>query len=323
MTPTSAHPAGAPRRLRGGLALAVLVLASLGAYGASVLADRAFFFRDVLHYYWPTRHAANAAWRAFELPEWFSGALMGVPLLGDPHAAVLYPPNLLYLLLSFPRAYAVLLVFHHVLGGLGVYVLARRSTGSAWAALVGGLTFMLSGYVSSLSWAGPLMAGGAYVPWVLVALGWKVGPLHRALAVAVLCALQALSGDPQSVVFSGLAAGALLLWQRPTRERVGVFVGGFALAAALAAVQLVPAWMLLTETTRSAAQAIFATEWALHPARLLELFFALPFGNYFEHPQFWAAFTVQGPANTPFALSIYLGASTAALGLLGVQRQRD
>src|SRR5437660_10112684 len=94
----------------------LLAAASFAVWGSTLVSDRAFFYRDVLHYYWPTRLVANEAWRAGELPLWNRYSMAGVPLLADLHAAILYPPNLLALLMSFPRAYAWLLALHHVAG---------------------------------------------------------------------------------------------------------------------------------------------------------------------------------------------------------------
>ncbi len=301
--------------------LAVCVLASVAVFGAALLGGQSFFYRDVLHYYWPTREAANAAWRTLSLPLWNPFSSGGLPLLADLHSAVLYPPNLLFLPLSFPTAYTWVLCLHHVAGGLGVFTLLRRLTGEPWAGAAAGLTWMMSGYVVSLSHAGPLMAGAAYVPWVLVALTSSLPPARRAVLVALLCAAQALTGDPQAVLFSALAAGCLALWTLP-RAAFAVLGGGLALAGLLAAVQLVPAWLLLPHTLRASPGTGFFLDWTTHPLRLVELLLPSPFGSYLEQPRFWAWFTIEGRGSFPFALSVYLGAASAVLAVLGVARQR-
>jgi hypothetical protein len=301
--------------------LVVCALATVAVFGAALLGGRSFFFRDVLHYYWPTREAANAAWRALSPPLWNPYVSGGLPLLADLHAAVLYPPNLLFLPLPFPTAYTWVLCLHHVAGGLGVFTLLRRLTGEGWAGAAAALAWMMSGYVVSLSHAGPLMAGAAYVPWVLVALTSSLPAPRRAVLVALLGAAQALTGDPQSVLFSALAAGAFALWTLP-RASLAVLAGGLGLGGLLAAVQLVPARLLLAHTLRATPDAAFFREWTTHPLRLAELLLPLPFGGYLEQPQFWAWFTVEGPSNLPFALSVYLGASAAVLALLGLSRGR-
>src|SRR5262249_14807153 len=75
------------------------------------------------------------------------------------------PP--VFSVLSFPQAYAWLLFFHHVAAGGGALVFFRRLGAGRSAAVCGAVVYMLSGYVVGLMNAGSLMAGAAYVPWVL------------------------------------------------------------------------------------------------------------------------------------------------------------
>nr|WP_228530614.1 MULTISPECIES: YfhO family protein [Myxococcaceae] len=166
------------------------------------------------------------------------------------------------------------------------------------------------------------MAGLAYVPWFLVVLSGTARPARRVAGLAALGALQALSGDPQSVLYAALAALAWVATRPAPRERKeGLLVAGagLALAALLAAPQLLPAWNTLRLSTRSAPGADFA-QWTLHPVRLLELFLPFALGGHLETPAFWARFAVEGPAPLPFSLSLYLGAATLPLGLLGLRR---
>src|SRR5262249_60266478 len=119
----------------------------------------------------------------FELPQWAPFAQSGLPFLADIHSGVLYPPHLLYQLLSFPRAYAWLLFFHHVAAGAGALVFFRRLGAGRTAAVCGALVYMLSGYVVGLMNAGSLMAGAAYGPWVLAVLA---GPPRFPVRVPVV-----------------------------------------------------------------------------------------------------------------------------------------
>src|ERR1700687_1391687 len=183
----------------------ILLIASWAIFGRGVVSDQAFFARDVMNYYWPTRQVTAESYRAWEVPQWDPSHQSGVPLLGDIHAAVLYPPTLLYQVLSFPSAYGWLVLFHHFVAGLGLFFFLGRLGFSRLPALAGGLCFLLSGYLVGLANAGPLMAGAAYVPWVLVALSSARPLAQRVALIGVLVALQSLTGDPQSVVFSALA----------------------------------------------------------------------------------------------------------------------
>lgn len=301
----------------------VLLIASWVVFGRGVVSDQAFFARDVMNYYWPTRQVAAESYRAWEIPQWDPSHQSGVPLLGDIHAAVLYPPNLLYQVLSFPRAYGWLVLLHHFAAGLGLCCFLRRLGFSILPALLGALSFLLSGYLVGLANAGPLMAGAAYVPWVLVALSSARPAAQRVALIGVLVALQSLTGDPQSVVFSALAGLLFTILGSDRRGKWNALLGGFTLAAVLSAVQLLPAAELLGLSTRSNPGQGFFRDFAFHPARIAELFFSFPFGRYTDPPFFWAHFAVRGPGALPFALSGYLGISALFVAVLGIQSNRQ
>jgi|GEM_PF-5319222 len=307
----------------GGLvALAVIAVASGLVFGGAVFSDDAFYARDVMNYYWPTRHAAAESYRAGELPQWDYSYQSGVPALGNIHAAVLYPPNALYQWLSFPRAYAWLIWLHHIGAGLGAYVLLRRLGLQLQPAIAGALAFLLSGYLVGLVNAGPLMAGVAYVPWAMALVLDDRAWTWRAGLVGALLAAQAMSGDPQSVLFSAIGCLLLIAFFPAKRLRLGVFLVASALGALLAAAQLLPALELLPLSTRSQPTQQFFTSFSFHPLRLFELVFAFPFGKYVEPPFFWPTFAVQGPGALPFAMSSYLGAAAAVVGFLGIGADR-
>ncbi len=301
--------------------LAVVVATSVLLVGATLLGNEAFFARDVLNYYWPLRTVWVEAVSQGHIPEWAPHAQSGLPLLGDIHAGALYPPHLLYLLMPFPTAYAWLFFIHHAALGLGMLVFLRRTL-SEPAATGGAVALMLSGYVAGLGNAGPLLSGLAYVPWAL----WLISSGHstwtRSGVLALLLAAQSLTGDPQSVVFSVLSCAVWLLWHGLPRDSVAVLFLGTALSGVVAAAQLVPAWEVLRESTRAAANSRFVLEFALHPLRLTELVAPFPLGRFADEPRFWAWFTVEGPGDWPFALSAYLGASAFVLVIVGARRSR-
>lgn len=190
------------------------------------------------------------------------------------------------------------------------------------AALTGALSFQLSGYVLGLVDQGPLLAGLAWVPWVLVVLAGERSAYAKTGVVALLLALQALSGDPQSVLYTVLAGVVLVAWSRDRRRGLVVLAGGGLGAAALAAVQLLPAWFFLAASTRQSAGAPFLLQWSLHPLRLLEILLPLPFGGPVDPPGWWPHALVDGPSALPFAWAPYLGAAALTLSIVGFARTR-
>lgn len=297
----------------------VLLLASLALFGGGLLPGRAFYYRDVLHYYWPLQ---AMHWRLGLVPQWNPFYQGGVPFLADIHAGVLYPPNLLFAVLSFPTAYALVLVLHHFGGQLGLFLFLRRQGFAEAPALTGTLAFGLTGYVAGLCNAGPIVLGLAWMPWVLLALHSRLATVRKLAVLAMLLTVQLISGDPQSAFYSALVSAASLAWFPERRRHLVALGGAGVLALLLAGVQVFPALTLLAESTRGGATVNYLGSWNLHPVRLLELAFPYPFGEYLGVPQFWAWFSVKGTGSVPFALSVYLGVSVLGLGVLGARRER-
>jgi hypothetical protein len=297
----------------------LLLLASLALYGGGLLPGRAFFYRDVLHYYWPTQATRFALGG---LPHWNPFHQGGLPFLADIHAGVFYPPNLLFAVFSFPTAYALLLVLHHFLGQLGLFVFLRRQGLEELPSLTGTLALGLTGYMAGLGNFGPLVSGWTWTPWLLVVLQAQLLPLRRLAVLSLLIAAQLVSGDPQSALYSALVAATYVAWFPGRKERLVALAGAGALGLLLAGVQVFPTLELLAESTRGGSGVGYLASWNLHPVRMLEFLFPYPFGEYLGVPQFWAWFMVKGPGSIPFALSIYLGVTVLALAVLGARKDR-
>src|SRR5262249_9495417 len=110
----------------------------------------------------PPRLAAAAQVQARELPMWWDGAGLGVPLLGEPAHGAAYP---LGWLAATPRALDGLLVAHFAWLALGIAVWARRRGASELAAIGAGLFAVTSGAVIGAGLRGALF-GLAWLPWI-------------------------------------------------------------------------------------------------------------------------------------------------------------
>ncbi len=70
----------------------VCSLALLGAcYRAVLFEGGQFAYRDAAHFYYPLYLRVQQEWSAGRWPLWDTGQNGGMPLLGNPMAAVLYP----------------------------------------------------------------------------------------------------------------------------------------------------------------------------------------------------------------------------------------
>ena len=212
-----------------------------------------------------------APWRAFgfgelrrgNLPLWNPYVFAGVPFLAGMQSALLYPPNLLFVLLPLELAVDVSACLHTFLLGFGMLAWALRR-GLRWpAALLGGIVLMSSAAYTLHVYSGhlPHLCAMAWAPLVLLAidalcerpnLGWV-------LVGAAACALQALAGHPQYLFLTALAAGlsaALQLIRAPRRAPILIALASMAgIALTLAAAQLLPALEATRESTRAGALA--------------------------------------------------------------------
>jgi hypothetical protein len=304
---------------------------------------RIIFTRDIAHWIFPASWFVRQSLRAGELPVWNPYQGLGFPILGDPLYGIFYPPNWLLLLVPdgwVAHGVTALAFAHMAWGGLGVYVLARRLRAAPIAALVSGLAWSLSGYITAQWTAGLLLHAGAWIPWTavghLVLLdSLRAGGRRRALVKAALpTAFALLMGEVFLAVMGvGLATGLLALVQIGERRDhpevprlrprwLAMHALAVALAVVLAAVDILPARAVMAGSPRASAMALSDAETSsLHPLRVLEFVAPGSMGDvYGDYP---AARIVGEPRldGLPLSYSVYLGASVLGLALMALRRR--
>lgn len=239
-----------------------LFLLGPAAYHGILTPGSALADYDVYLYFVPYREYLAAAWRAGRLlPLWNPAIFLGVPFLANIQAAALYPPNLLFLLLTPEQAIGWLIALHAGLAGSGMYLVAERVLRLRTAgSLVAGAVYMLSAFM--VMHAGHLNQSNTlgWTPWLILAAdraAHRPAP-RRLAAVAILVALVILAGHTQQAYFSFvLAAGFGLrrLWlaRSPARAlwRGAALLGSVVLGAGLAALQLAATLELTRQSVRS------------------------------------------------------------------------
>lgn len=320
--------------------LAILCVAYLPLFSGQIL-----YFRDIAHWNFPARSFVRDSLLAGELPSWNPYQGLGFSTFADPLYGVFYPANWLYLLVS-RDAIATLFnwqcFLHMAWGALGVCILARRVSASPAATVIAGLAWALSGYVTSQWTVGLMVCADAWIPWAAVGQvalldslraggkAWRMGLAKAALPSAFACLLGevflAMIGAGFGVVF------ALVLHVIERRQDPGLPRGrGLWLAAAatavvlgfgVAAVQIVPASILVGGTERAGLSRELAELCSLHPLRMLE--FVAPQSMGDAYTVFPAASVVGEPRldGLPLTYSMYLGASVVGLVLAGFARRR-
>jgi len=306
------------RRMFVALGVACLLAATLAIPAGWVLGSPG---SDLLNQFVAWRQFAADSLRSGHIPLWNPYTFSGEPFLGGFQSAVLYPPNLLFLILPLARAINLSIVGHLAWLGLGMGRWARSRGFHPIAAALVGFAVPLSGPVFPHVYAGhlPNLCTMAWAPWILLCLEeWHRGGRGAALlwACAAAC-MQLLAGHVQYAFYTAVAAGLAALVRavaNPAERRravPGVLVCYLA-AAALGAVQLLPGLAATGESVRQGGLDFrFISSFSFPPENLLTLFAPgffgdLPGFSYWGSCYFWE-------------MSVFVGASGAVLAALSLE----
>src|SRR5580704_15436524 len=148
MNDQSAQPARTEfTPVRFALLLALLVVAT---YPQVVFGIETFVARDFGFFVYPLAHFQRECFWHGELPFWDPYNNCGVPFLAQWNTMPLYPPSLIYLTLPPEWALGFFSLLHLWFAGLGMFFLARRWTGSSFAAAFAGTVFAFNGLTLNL-----------------------------------------------------------------------------------------------------------------------------------------------------------------------------
>ncbi len=295
-------------------------------------------FRDLAQWIFPAWSLVGGAVRHGDWPFWNPYEGLGFSTLANPLYGLFYPPNLLIHIVPPELAVTWLLFLHALWGGAGFLLLARRLGARPEGAVIAGLAWTLSGFISAEWNAGLRVAANAWVPWIALALIGVAGAatngrratLRAAAVAAIPIGLAFLLGEVfiAFIAFgfgSALAACTLAFGStRPTRAiwarfAIGTVLGSCA-GGAVGAIAIIPARFAAGGTERAGALSRSAAEGcSLHPARLLEMVAPQLFGHPFGGLKLVGQGCVE---DKPILFSVYLGASVVALALLAIGRRR-
>jgi len=262
------------------------------------------------------------------LPLWNPYQFCGTPFLANGQSAVLYPLNLLFVLLPVVRAFGVSVWLHLVLTGLLMYGFLRSGAvgASRLAALTGSIVWQISAWQVGWLALPTFLCVSAWLPLTLwLTFRLVVRPtLGRATALGLALGLTILAGHLQIALYGfGLtSAYALFLLVRAVRADTANWVpilGYFALALIVMAAASAPQMLPTLELSRVSHRSGVAASWenyqayvrlALPVPNLVTLYLPGIFGSPTEGT-FWGIGTNGGP-------SAYVenGCSVGILGLL-------
>jgi hypothetical protein len=251
-------------------------------YGVDML-NGSYYIRAIVGQELSQGHAAS----------WDPHAMCGFPLMAGLQSAVFYPLTWLILLFGPGTFWTLSVLLHLILVGLFTYAWLKEGLSlSAWAALVGAIVPMLSGYLLTHTDAGHISQISSF-PWIPCLL-WRTerllaGPtLRRWTLLAAAMTLLILPGFPQSLFFCGLllvVRFAVYAFERSESRTLRLRTLGIAGAALIvgtlaAAPQLLPTMELIPRSHRVSINTFeFAASYSVPPENLLMLLVPTFFGG--------------------------------------------
>jgi hypothetical protein len=264
------------------------------------------------------------AWREFGFRELAKGNLAlwnphifsGAPYFGGMQAALLYPPNWLFVVLPTSVAINWTVALHVFAIGAFMFFWMKQRDLSAPASFFAATLLMFCGAFFPHVFAGhlPQLSAMTWSPLIFCSIDalFRTRRARWALLGLLAIAMQLLAGFPQYVFYSAIIAGlyaALRLighWNwRIAAALLSIYPGG----ALLAAVQLLPAIQTTRETTRGFKLPFqFASMLSLPPENFITLFAPDFFG---QMAKYWGRWYL-------WETSLFIGIGGLALAIYAI-----
>jgi len=222
-------------------------------FGPFLLTGKTFLLRDLWFLFYPGYVFYRESLLQGHLPLWNHYFACGEPFLADAERGVLYPLNLIYLVMPAGQAMTLLSAIHILLAGAGTYALSRVWRLSVPASLLAAVGYAFSTATMTRIEFPSFLTGVAWYPVVVAAYArWLDLRTRRSLLWAMLAVfMQCMGCYPEAILFTVVSLGlyaivsAACAWkaQQGPRSIASPLIGlaaCLALGMALAAVQLLP-----------------------------------------------------------------------------------
>lgn len=279
---------------------------------------------DGIAEFYPWRLLAAETWRAGYVPLWNPYEFCGTPFLANSQSAVLYPLNILFVLMPVAVAFGVSALVHLFLTGAFLYLFLRRSCGLTIApALLGASAWQLSTWQVSWLALPTFLDTSCWLPLALLLTDRLAErpTFARAGALGLMLGVMLLAGHLQIALYCLLLVIAFAIFcvirrRTPAARAIGCALLSGALMIMVAAPQLLPV-VELSRVSHRAGTGPTATGYTGYvglalPARHLATLF-LPnlfgrpdLGTYWDDPRFNFA-----------EVACYVGVGTLILAVLG------
>jgi hypothetical protein len=233
----------------------------------------ALFYPNLVYAWRSLREGSGLLWNPYQA--------CGQPFFANSQVGLLYPTNILFLLLERENALIANIVVHLSIAGGGVLLLGRSLGLGVPAALCAALAFQLNWATLFLATAPIHMNSFAWLPVAM----WRAERVVQqprigsAVALGLVLTLQILPGFYQIGFYTYQIIALRIVWAMVTRQTthplrvLSVTSVGLLLPLFLAAIQLVPSIELARASIRTIALNAFdfgkAFTWRHLPARLM------------------------------------------------------
>ncbi|HQM82425.1 MAG TPA: YfhO family protein [Syntrophorhabdaceae bacterium] len=245
----------------------------------------------------------------FNFPFWNPHNYSGIPLIATLQPGIFYPPHILYLFLPFNIVWNWLIILHFVFAGVTIYIFLRYLRASPIASFVGGVTFMLSGYLLSVHSLLPHLLAVPWFPLVVMSfLKYLEKKRTKYIIFTGVCVtMEFFAGAPEIVMITFFVIGIVALFPEvfvtekvniPFRFKAIATVGVIFLL--LSSAQLLPFYELKTWSIRhSGLNFKEATTWSFAWKDFMLFFLPDLFGYFKTFERYWG--------NQSWLKTMYLG----------------
>lgn len=268
------------------MAYGFCILSPLLFFGRHFLASRVLLPWDIVAQFCPWRYLWAHYVREGTFPLWNPYQFSGMPFLGDPQMASLYPLNIIFLLLPPLEAIQVYILLMYSLFAAFTYLYARTIRLSRFAALVSATACTYSLHMVAHCGHVTRIHTAIWLPLQLALVEKIVGTrrYRHIFLLALVVTMQVFAGHPQILFFSMLILGSYMLAHlvatRQNRWRVGVsFLLALLVGLCWGAPQLLTGTELAIQSARHISPSYEKfSSYSLAPEMLIQMIFPFFYG---------------------------------------------
>jgi len=211
---------------------------------------------DILVQIYPWRHLSIEGYKNGEIALWNPYSFSGTTHLANYQSAVLSPLNVLFFIFDFKNAWSILVLLQPLLASLFTYLFLRTLKISREGSLVGGISFMFCGFITTWMEYATLGYAILFLPLALLAIEkYKVqkNPIYLVL-LSLTIPLSFLSGHFQTSLYFLIFVTGYLFFSHLKNRNLSLFTIPFlfiVFGLLLSMPQILPSIEVYSQSLRS------------------------------------------------------------------------